>query len=155
LIRTKDDIEFHQLGYGGRSVPAVNVKIRDSLQDGFKKFQEYEPNANPHFTLEWIESHVSEDTLQAILWNACETGWESLQEYAEEIFGKTVKVYSEGRQGGWAYIHGINDDTSDWDAIDLARWRKFAKQARDEADDIMYRVVDSVYINQFDDWVRA
>lgn len=157
-IRSKEDIEFHRLGYGYNSVPAVNVKVHFWLEDAYKLFRKYEPDANPHFTVEWIEQHTPDDDTDYwmhLFSFACESGWEQIQGYAEEIWGKGVKVYSEGRSGGWAYVDGIDTDVDSWDAIDLARWRRFAKFARAEADDVPYQMVSSIYINEFDAWVRA
>ena len=45
-----------------------------------------------------------------------------------------VKVYSDGRSGGWLVVHGLPDVES-WDAIDLGRWAKFEKMIRGLVDD--------------------
>lgn len=152
-MRTKADIEYHQLGNGYKRVPAVNVKVRDTLSVGFRKWKKNNPDEDERFTEEWIEKHVSDDDCANLFWFACALGWEELQEKAVEIYGsKHVKVYSEGRSGGWAYIDGINTDVESWDAIEFGRWRSFSKFAKLVAGDIMYRIVDTVYYNNFDEW---
>lgn len=151
-IRTKDDVEFHLLGNGYRTVPAVNVKVHFWLSDALRTFREYEPDANPHFTEEWIEKRITDEQMNDLFWLICEWGWEDLQALAEEVWGSHVKVYSEGRSGGWAYVEGIDTDVESWGAIDLARWRRFARGARLEADDVPYRMVSSIYINEFEEW---
>lgn len=148
-MRTKADIDYHQLGYGSRRVPAVNVKIRDTLSDGYRAFRKLHPDADEGFTMEWIES-LGEHYPEGIWDFVVRTGWEELEERAREIYGKSVSVYSEGRQGGWAYIDGINTDVESWDAIEFTQWRSFAKFARETANDIMYRIVDSIYCNEWE-----
>lgn len=155
---TKADIEFHY--DHGRSRPAVNVKVHNAWVGEFAKLlpqvsEDIDGKANPHFNEEWLERHVSEDAWQDYFYSACEDGWELLQMDAEEVFGRGVKVYSEGRQGGWAVVEGIDTDVESWDAIAVARWGKFARWARAQADDVPYQMVRHAYINKFRPWVEA
>jgi len=163
LLKSKEDIEFHSDGYRD-SKPAVNVKVYDSLTNGFCKWKRDNPDENPHFTLDWIEAHVSDESLQQGFWSMCEMRWDDLETEAQEIWGShmytdrygarkhSIKVYSEGRSGGWAIVDGINNDVSSWDAIEFTQWKRFAKFARAVADGIMWDVVDSIYNNAFEEW---
>lgn len=163
-MRCKADIEYHRLGYGYQRVPAVNVKNYDSIQTGYKKWLAWGEldESDTGFNLEWIEAQ-GEEYQQNVWEHVCEYSWEDLQDFAREIYGKHVKVYSEGRSGGWAYIDGINTDVDSWDAIEFTQWKRFAKYARETADDIMAQVVSSMYINRWEDqkqeaydtWVNA
>ena len=148
----KDDVDFHS--DRGPRVPAVNVKVRDlwRIEKFVPQIQEEQPEHEPPFTWEWVEEHVSEDALMDWFGFACESGWEMLQQDAEDIFGSHVKVYSQGRQGGWAVVEGLKDFDY-WDAVDLAKWAKFARFARAEADDIPRAMLELIYINRFDRWV--
>jgi hypothetical protein len=149
-MRSKADIEYHHDAPG----PVVNVKVRDTWHDGYRAFVKSEPDHHPEFTEDWIEEHVSEDSMQAYWEFAIESGWENLQNDAEEIFGKGTKVYSCGRSGGYAYIWGITRESVDgWDCIEFNKWRRFAKYARQEADGIMYMVIDGIYYNKFEAWL--
>lgn len=152
FLRTKEDIEFHRLGFGYSRTPAVNVKIYETWNKAYQRWRCDNPDADPNFTEEWIEENISEDRMQGIWEHVVECGWDELQDKAEEIYGKHVKVYSEGRSGGWAYIEGINTDTETWDAIEFGMWRSFHKYARATANDIMWQLIDSIYIN---DWEAA
>lgn len=159
-IRTKEDVQFHSEGFGpGR--PTVNVKVYDSInevklplalsqssKDGGKTF---ETNySDPEFTVEWIEANLTEQDIEEFWQLALEDGWQILQEEAERIFDDTnIKVYSEGRSGGWAVVEGIKD-FEDWDAVDLSKWRAFANYARAVADDSPHRCLDLVYANVFE-----
>jgi hypothetical protein len=70
-----------------------------------------------------------------------ELGWEYLQSDAEGVYDDTpyaVQVWSQGRSGGWAVVHGL-PDVDEWDAIMVAKWAKFAKWARQHADGIAYQ----------------
>lgn len=157
----KSDVEFHSDGYGYRqSRPAVNVKIPyrslESLlplelgsvsSDGGKTWEVVRSDAA--YTAEWIEANVSDDAMAEWEQFAAESAWESLQGEAIDIWGEGVKVYSEGRSGGWAVVDGIPDyDT--WDAIELSRWARFAKYARALADDVPRATLDIIYANLFD-----
>lgn len=153
-IRTKEDVMLHSRGYGGFAVPSVNVKVYGGPEEGWRAFREYEPDADPRFTEEWVEENVGENGLNEVFWMVCGWGWEDLQMIAEEVWGDWVKVYAEGRSGGWACVDGIDNDVDNWDAVDLAKWRRFARMARVEADDIPYRMISSIYINEFERWAE-
>lgn len=159
-IRTKDDIEFHS-DYFGPVRPAVNVKIyadwrRVSLPLDMGRYSDDQGKTwknngtDAGFTVEWIEENVSEGAFETYFQLACENGWEALQDIAEEIYGKDAKVYSEGRSGGWAVVHGIDDDVDGWDAVALSKWRKFAKLARATADDVPRALLDGLYANVYE-----
>ena len=151
MMRCKADIEYHQLGYGYKVVPAVNVKVYGSLTSGYNKWKKDNPDADKRFTLEWIEEQIPDD--DDTFWFCCERGWEELQEEAERIYGGYgIKVYSEGRSGGWAYIDGMNTDVDTWDAIEFTQWRSFSNFAKRGKEWIMYNVVDVIYYNQFEAW---
>jgi hypothetical protein len=150
---TKDDVQFRY--EHGRSYPAVNVKVYKRLEDGFAAFvkagdydEEITDGLDPEFTLEWIEEHLGDEQLDREFWHACEHGWEMLETDAHEVFGKSVRIEAQGRQGGWCVVTNL-DDIEDWDAIDLAKWRKFERWARQQADDIPYQIVWSAYHNYF------
>src|SRR5262245_23531767 len=120
MMRTKEDIEYHRVGYSYNSVPAVNVKVYNNLSSGMKEWAKDWPDPDPRFTEEWIEENLSDETVDAIFWQSCELRWEDLEWEAREIWGDNaytdsqgrrryaVNVYSEGRSGGWAVVDGIN-----------------------------------------------
>ena len=55
------------------------------------------------------------------------------QQHCEEIFGRTAKLYSEGRQAGWAVVYNL-PDVDGWDAIAISKWTRFARRLRAEVD---------------------
>lgn len=161
----KADITFHGLGTGGyRVVPAVNVKIKwlsgvewERLADKVRA----DHNADARFSKAWIDQHMT-DSQRNTWWDAaCSDAWGQLEEdvNAENVFGRTVKIYSEGRSAGWAYVdkltNGERVDIESWDAVALARWAKFAKFARQTADDVPYQYLSLVYMNVFEPWAAA
>jgi len=144
-IRTKDDVEQ----YSGR--PAVNVKVYKNVHDvKLPDTAEF----NVHLTHEWIERHVSDEYMDGLFWLICEDEFEQVQQDAADIFGAGVTVERAGRSGGWAVVHGL-EDVEDWDAVMLAKWRKFAKYARAIADDVPYQLIASIACNEFEAWVSA
>ncbi len=140
--------------------PAVNVKVYGNVDkvklpldmggsapaDDPTNFTWH--TSDPAFTHDWIDAHVND--VDEIWWDvACSDGWESLDMEAERIFGRGVKVYQEGRSGGWAVVHGL-DDVESWDAIAVSRWSRFAHVARAIADDIPRSMVWLLYVNEFE-----
>lgn len=111
---TKDDVEKHSAGYYAPYYPAVNVKVYHFPQ-AYK--------VADHF-------HCTEETAQKAVeyaWDMeAQAFWEDVQGTAEDVFGKGVKAYSAGRSGGWLLVEGLTDIES-WNAVDLAKWRKFEK----------------------------
>lgn len=150
---SREDVQTHSDHFGPQR-PAVNVKVHQSLREGYEEFCKDEGEVNAHFTLDWIERHVSDERLDDLFWLICEDEWGQIKQDAKDIFGPSVTVWSEGRSGGWAVVDGL-DDPEEWDAIALAKWRRFERLARGLADSVMTNVVGSIYINEFDQWVRA
>lgn len=154
MIRTKADIEFHDDGNSYRPwLPAVNVKVRGDyrrvplpLDEG--TYDGVPVHTHSTFTHDWIESHLTEDEIEGWFGMACEHGWETIEGNAKELFGSSVKTYAAGRSSGWVVVQGLSPVDA-WDAIDLNPWRKFAKQARAEADDIPRSMLDLIYYNVF------
>lgn len=143
---SRDDVQTHY----GSDRPAVNVKVYDSLADGFRKFQKYEPEADSAFTLEWIEENVSDEQLDSLFWMVCADGVEQAVEDAREILGvHRQDVEQDGRSGGWLVVTGL-PDLEEWDAVQLAKWRKFERYAKALAGDVMYQVVSGVYLNDYE-----
>lgn len=145
---TKADIEMHADHYHAR--PAVNIKVySDWCKVPVGPGTEFD---DPGFTHDWIEA-LSDDERESAWQFACESNFEVLEEDAKAIFGSHVKCYTEGRSGGWAVVHGIDDDVESWDAIAVGKWGRFATIARALADDVPYQFVSSLYINNFE-WER-
>ena len=152
----KADIKFHSEGYGRNMRPAVNVKVYDTLTDHLVERVKDEQGLPSAFSLEWIDEHLTDDARSDWFNIACTDGWEMLTELAREIWhhNPRIEVYSVGRSGGWAVVEGISKCVEDWDAIDVARWGRFAKLARELADGIMYQVVDLIAVNEFMPWLE-
>lgn len=151
----KDDIEFHGLGYGYEFAPAVNVKTNGGFISAKVVEQVALHNDEPTF-VEWWDQHaddIPDDALHDYWGMACEDGWEQIKNDAEEIFGP-VKVYSEGRSDGWAYIEEFRsrdgeNPVESWDAIMVAKWGKWARWCKLIADDVPYQMVQSIFGNLF------
>jgi hypothetical protein len=160
---SKDDVEFHSLGFSSNQQPAVNVKIYKTLNDvelpinlggshPVGKPEEFQWHyTDPEFTVDWVEDNLTEEQIQGTWDLMCESGWEYLQQIAEEIWPDIkVKVYAEGRSGGWAVVEGL-PDFEYWNAIELGRWRRFEKIAKAVAADVPHQVMVSIYINEFEE----
>lgn len=164
---TRADIRYHGLGYGSTMVPAVNVKIyEDTKASHLAAFElAMGEEFDRRFTLEWVNGQPDKDRYSC--WDeALREGWEQLQEdtNAEDVFGRTVEVFSEGRQGGWAYVDWprsqrqagtrgnlfTKDDVSTWDAVAVARWGKFVRYCRETCQDqhhrYLWRLFHDIYL---------
>lgn len=120
----KADIQFHSNGWRA-SCPAVNVKDRSPylLSQIQARFRCCEATAQKAHQLAW-EMHA-------------EAFWENAQQLAEaylgQYFGSSLKVWSEGRQGGWLVVDGLPEVDS-WDAPRVTAWGNFARALRREVD---------------------
>lgn len=156
---TREDVDMHAYGFGPQR-PAVNVKVYRTIQAAWAAFVRDE-DPDEGFTLEWIEENVSESELDSLFWDTCANEFEYLAAYAttdedaifpSQRYGR-VTVEPEGRSDGWAVVDGL-PDIEEWDAILLARWRKFERVARDIADSVPLQMLSTIYINQWE-WEQA
>jgi hypothetical protein len=116
----KSDIETHSDRFRPAH-PAVNVKCRNFI--GTAKIQE---------RFRCCEK-TAEKALGFVWGSGVEQFWEMAVEIASEALGSHVKVYSEGRSGGWLVVHGLSEIES-WDAIAVARWASFVKKIESQRD---------------------
>ena len=112
---SKANVDTHSDGYGRRQRPAINVKVyhyptTSKVEDAFK-----------------CSEHVASEALTYAFESAQQRFWEDAQDVARDIFGKHVKVYSEGRSGGWLIVDGINEDVESWDALAVSEWGRLVK----------------------------
>lgn len=134
----------------GSDRPAVNVKVYDDLSGGFRKFLRDEPDVSPRFTEEWVRGTFDDDYLSDVFWHVCAGEFEYAQGLAAEVLGvQESDVEQDGRMGGWLVVTGL-PSIEEWDAIQLAKWRKFERMARSQADWIMVLVVESLYLNEWE-----
>jgi hypothetical protein len=106
---------------------------------------------DPRFTLEWVREHLSDNHLDELFWETCRNEWEMIEQDAEEIFGSHVSVEQDGRSGGWAVVTGLGD-IEEWDAVMIAKWRRFEKYTKAIAKDIPYQCLASIAMNEFEAW---
>ena len=151
MIMRKADIVFHRTGYYGPSTPAVNVKNYNATSDAdiAAVAREF-----PGFSRADIDA-LSDKERSDWYSGACEAGWETLNERARAIWGDHARVYAEGRSDGWAVVSLHDrlltvDDVSGWNAIDVARWSRFAREAKAVADDIPYQYAWTIAANVYE-----
>ncbi len=152
---TRDDVQTHSDGFRP-SRPAVNVKVYTTIRNAYAQFQKDE-QPDPRFTLEWIEDTFTDEYLDGLFWHVAAHELEYLTAYATEdedaifpakVYG-TVTIEQEGRSGGWLAVDGL-PDLEEWDAILLARWRKFERVARDISQNVPYQMLGSLYENEWE-----
>ncbi len=159
----KDEVDTRCDRGGWNAYPCVNVKAhgwhrdvelplhlsRYSTDGGVTFIDSF---SDAEFTHDYIEQVLEDQNPNYPGWfeAACEAGWESLREDADVIFDQwTVDVCQEGRSGGWAVVRGLPEiDT--WDAVLFAKWRKFCRYARCQADAVWDTVADLIYVNVYE-----
>lgn len=145
---------------GWQARPAVNVKLHawpDPFTDDLLASVARECGASPADFVAWWRSH-DDDALSELIdgrdcygWSyfAASDGFDMAQEDADLIFDRyTVKVWQEGRMGGWLVVDGL-PDLNEWDAVMLGKWRRFERYVRAIRDDQWRRVVDLVCRNTY------
>ena len=112
---SKADVEMHSDGFGRGRRPAINVKCHNfpSVDKIAAHYGKDEDDADVSQAVDWLFELEQESF------------WQFARLQATEVFGR-VKIYNEGRSGGWLVVDGLKD-FDDWDAIDLAKWRKFER----------------------------
>lgn len=146
----KSDVETHY--EHGRSHPAVNVKHHLWVPDLIRKYKddghEFSGDAGFWAWLKELWDRSDYDALDGPDEFARESCWDDAQTVADEIWPeRTVKVWSEGRSGGWCVVHGL-PDIEDWDAIALGRWARFEKQIKQIAHEgYPYDFIWHAYVN--------
>ena len=135
----KADIDRHSDGGYGAMYPAVNVKVRT-----------YVNSAKVAEALGVGDGKDVERAMELQFESACESFWEDMQEAAEYAFGKAVKAYSAGRSAGWLIVVGL-PDVELWDAVALAKWRRFEKGIRADVDyrTAFEQVVEDIQSNEW------
>lgn len=138
----KTDIQTHRDGFGRKSRPAVNVKVYSfpTVADVQERFPA-------------CDDATAEKALECAFENSCSSFWECVQDTAEHYLSKrfgNVKVYSEGRSGGWLVVEGASDIES-WNALDVSAWGNFARAINS---DVQYRtskeyVLEDIEANEY------
>lgn len=118
---TKSDVDTHSANNYAPYYPAVNVKVHglfsleSKIEDEFKCSEE-----------------TAEKALEFAFQSAQEMFWDdNAQEIANDVFGDSVTIYSAGRSAGWLVVVGLSE-IEDWNAVDLAKWRKFENAIKAE-----------------------
>lgn len=151
MKKSEIQLSYHNSTAG---LPMVNVKVQNLWSTNWDELAEKVARENygdaPGFDGAYVE-RICENDCDDGGWFAlaCQSNWEMLENDAHEIFGKHVKVWSEGRSGGWAVVEGL-PDIEEWDAIMVSKWAKFAKYARALADDVPYQMCSLILINRWE-----
>jgi hypothetical protein len=107
-------MKMHRDGYGPAH-PAVNVKFYGSL--------------DPQCVRErfGVPLKRAEEILQTVFEAHQADFWDTVLQIAADTFGPGTEVYSEGRSGGWAVVHGLPDDPEEWDETLVYNWERFER----------------------------
>jgi len=147
---TRDDVELRYVH--GEHYPTVNVKVYTGPREAWRDWARYETDADPRFSEEWVEENISDEYLDGLFWRTCEWEWEQIEQDLEEVYpGQRLSVERHGRCGGWAVVRGL-DSVEEWDAIAVARWRRFERYAKQIAAGIPFQMLQSLYLNEFEVW---
>lgn len=74
--------------------------------------------------------------------------------FVDETYQEPVmKVWSQGRSGGWLIVEGLTSEdfaVEDWDAERVAEWGLFASRIQDILDDLDYQFVWHLHVNVYE-----
>lgn len=147
---TKADVTMRRVWGMGGDCPAVNIKVYKGPSSVTPaEWAQLQTEHGTGFTAQWCEEHVGDDGMDSWFWDACEFEFEYVQGFADEVLHEHVTVERDGRSGGWAVVSGL-PELEDWDAVALARWRKFERWCREIADGLWYQVYSLIGMNVFD-----
>lgn len=152
----KSDIDIYR-DRRGASLPSINVKVNDAYR-WYTHGREAALNAGADESeagrfATWCETNADDEGLAWLFDAACESGWETAEIDAEEVFGIDVKVEARGRSGGHLVVLGL-PDVEEWDAIAVARWSRFARYADGTAKGIPFVMAELAYLNEWDQLER-
>lgn len=169
---SRGDVTTYSPGYGwSERLPAVNVK-RHLWESG-------ERGDFPTALLETVARYSGEDPADFVAWWRAQgddaigdmidggyggygyraiayaseleylTEWCNSDERDDALFpDHTVKLETEGRSGGWLVVRGL-PDLDCWDAVMLARWRKFERITRGMVEHFPATVAELVCLNTY------
>lgn len=167
-----DDIQYHSDGYRSAHV-AWNIKVGSDRvnfplplgrfsDDGGKTWKE--SYTDPRFNREWVEEHLTEDQRNGWWNDTAEWEREALVEFVHEVLGKHVKVWTEGRSGGWLVVDIDRDDMESNRRDNDGRFNSAPMTVKDYAK--ITRIVEAtkkgfyeqyysnIYANNFEDWLN-
>lgn len=154
-IRSKSDVrtDWHDNGRNNEC-PVLNIKVHRWLSDlTDKEWQgiRADVGVTDDFNLAWIERHANPEKITWPWESACEDGWEQAGIDIQEIFGPDASVEGAGRSGGWLVAKGL-PPVEEWNAIMLAKWRRFARYIDAMVEDNPYReawlIGENIYLRQ-------
>ena len=163
-MTTTTETEITMRRIGGRSYPAANVKVRRYVGDVIRDARNGEGNldlgSDADEFLNWLEAEMDTgDCWEKFgVWEeaAAEDGFDDAQEYLRDAFDRpTLKVYSDGRSGGWLYTMDLgSEETWEWieagpsEPADFAqKWADFEKWAEQRAQDCADEAVTLIYLS--------
>lgn len=124
---TKESIRFHRDGHGSNYLPAVNVKVHNfiSNEQVMERFGCCESTAEK--VIQWVWDSQADN-----FWNYGGSEGEGMaQDSATYHLGAGVKVWGEGRSGGWVVVKGL-PEADEWDAEAVRSWAKFEHELEAE-----------------------
>ncbi len=151
-MRKSDIQRSYHCGSSGK--PMVNVKHHFYWPDIRAKYatEGHEFSGDAAF-IQWADAqwakNYEEGAFDVAEECARDAGWEMAREHAMETFHESVRVYSEGRSGGWLVVDGL-PHVDDWDAIRVTTWARFVKGVADIMECLDYDLMWYLYVNVYE-----
>ena len=151
----------------GKHYPTVCVKIRRTWEDAISDSRKGEGNLDldpddATAFLDWLQAELDGGDFydRFYIWEewAQEQAWEDATYEARERFGfPDMKIWSDGRSGGWLYTDTLGSLES-WELIDygpvpsdlaatIQTWNEYAEWAAERAQFVPDDAVGMVYLN--------
>ena len=150
----KNDVTFRR-GYSrNNAYAAVNIKVPYQALDSAIREAREDEELPVGLTEEWIRENISEERLDAIFWHVCAAEYEYFIDYAAEIMPGTT-FQQDGRSGGWAVSNHSDYDVEGWDAVQVAKWGKIERVAREIASGVNAQLIYSIHLNEYEPYAEA
>lgn len=144
MKKSEVQLNYHDDGHG---CPCLNVKVNYPIGVAWRALAERVESEEgmPGFA-DWFDALPDDGSAAQWAFDAaCESGADAAVEMAGEIFGaafgqydhKHRRVFQTGRSGGWLYVEGL-PDVETWDAVQLAKWARFARVCEEIVDGIPF-----------------
>lgn len=150
---------YHQGNRESRP-PMVNIKVHDTDLPEGEEFgalvSEFDLDPRlarlSHDELRTlIDKYIESDDDGGVFYAACESNFELAESDAKDQYfpGYNIKVYTEGRSGGWLVVEGLPDVDS-WGPDLLTAWHEFEKCCQGLVDDVPRAMAWHVLANSQD-----
>lgn len=146
---SRNNVTMHRDGYAD-PLPAVNVKIYTPLARRDAEEVARMAGADARKLGAFVRDMERGKMPEWVFEQSCDSGWCDIKDDAINCFGHGVKVWQQGRSGGWCVVDGL-PPIETWDAIMLGKWWQFERWVKQTVEARGFYALDVWYHNVWDE----